>query len=315
MENLGRYVGILKHDKVGYAEEILVELLRVSGFVASIVDPRDIVFGIDSNKFPNVVIARCELSALCDPVLVAYITYLRECVARSIPVINSEYFLMSGQEKYLTHLAVHDEIMRRGDNDVINPRTYLVYDRERAYSLGVNEITKNGSVVLKLSGAGRGDGVFLVRDCHELRDFLCKHFSDGKPILIQQTIEKERNQFGGYRDIRVLACRNSFNGEACVVGAYYRNSPKGQFLTNVGRGGFITPIGKIGDELLHHSQLIMDATKGDVAGIDFARDVNGHLWFEEINIAFETSRRTIEIMGRNIWGRVVDLIVSAVTWK
>lgn len=315
MENFERHIGILKHDKVGYAEEILVELLRVAGFVASIIDPRDIVFGVDSNRFPDVVIARCELSALRDPVLVAYITYLRECVARSIPVINSEYFLMYGQEKYLTHLAVHDEITRRGDDDVINPRTYLAYGRKKAYSFGADEIMKNGSVVLKRSGSGRGDGVFLACNYRELRGFLCKHFDDDRPILIQQTIEKERNQIGGYRDIRVLACRDSFNGGACVAGACYRDSIEGQFLTNVGKGGFVTPIKKIDDELLYYSQLVMDATKGDVAGIDFVRDVSGRLWFEEINIAFETSRKTIEIMGRNIWERVVDLVVSAVTWK
>ena len=48
-----------------------------------------------------------------------------------------------------------------------------------------------------------------------------------------------------------------------------------------------------------------------MAGLDFARDVSGRLWLLEVNIAFETLRRSsLTLFGDAIWQWTVDLAES-----
>lgn len=63
MEKTGRHIGILKHEAVGYAEELLIKIAATRNLVASVVNPCDIAFGDDDERFPDVVLARCELSS------------------------------------------------------------------------------------------------------------------------------------------------------------------------------------------------------------------------------------------------------------
>lgn len=309
MEKLRQHVGVLKHAEVGYAEELLLQILKTRGMIARIISPCDLVFG-NGEKFPDVVLARCELSSMSDRALPAYLNYFEECRGRCIPVVNPREFLLCGQDKYHTHLALRNYMSKIGIADDINPPTWLTYRKEEALKTGCREISQFESVVVKHPSSGRGEKVYHACSEEKLRMVLDNHFSEGDPILIQRTIEKEKNSEGGYRDIRMWVCRDHKTGEPHVAGAYYRNAALGNFLTNIDRGACLSPIDHISDQLAYYAKLVMDATCGDVAGLDFVRDVNGKYWFEEVNVAFETSRSTIEVVGTEIWHQVARLIES-----
>ncbi|MFH1534304.1 MAG: hypothetical protein ABID64_05230 [Nitrospirota bacterium] len=307
MEKIGQHIGILKHEKIGYAEELLIQILETAGMVARVVNPCDVVFG-NGDPFPDAVLARCELSAISDKALSAYLKYFEECRGRKIPVVNSREFLMRGQDKYSTHTALRNYLAEIGIIDDINPPTWSTHNRDRAFETGLKEVSEFGSVVIKHPCSGRGEGVYHICTEEELVDVLTSRFSDDDPILIQRTIEKERNGNGGYRDIRMWVCRNHETDEPQVVGAYYRNAAPGNFLTNIDCGALPSSIGHVDDQLAYYARLVMNATRGDVAGLDFVRDVNGKYWFEEVNIAFETSPSAVELIGSEIWHQVVRLL-------
>ncbi len=309
MENPRPHIGILKHEKLGYAEEILSQTLETAGLVSSVIKPQDLAFG-DEEFFPDLLIARCELSSLSDPILSAYLAYFEECRHRGIPVINSREFLLRGQHKYLTHAAVRQYLQSQGLPDTINPPSYLSYNRDRAFELARREIDLYGSVVLKHPCSGRGDGIYLVRDLVELSACLQSHFTNGEAIMLQRTIEKEKNSLGGFRDIRVYACRDPKTRTPEVVSAFYRNAAPGQFLTNTSQGGFVTPMPQIDVDLIRFSKQVMEATQGDVAGLDFVVDSQGQYRFFEVNIAFETPKKAIDLVGPGIWEATRDLLVA-----
>lgn len=309
MEKLERHVGILKHKEVGYAEELLLQILRTRGLVAHVINPCDFVFG-NKSTFPDVVLARCELSSMSDRAFSAYLNYFEECRVRDVSVVNPREFLLCGQDKYRTHLALRGYMAKIGVADDINPPTWSTCSKADAFNIGCEEISQFGSVVVKAPSSGRGEGVYHICSEEELKSVLNNCFSEDDPVLIQRTIEKERNSDGGYRDIRILVCRDCETCKPRVIGAYYRNAAPGNFLTNIGRGAYPSPIDCVDDQLAYYSRLVMDATCGDVAGLDFARDVNGKYWFEEVNIAFETSRPTVEMIGAGIWHQVARLIES-----
>jgi len=302
-------IGILKHKEVGYAEEILTEVLRNRGHVVSTVNPTKVVFDLENN-FPDVVVARCELNSFSEDVFTAYLIYLEECRKRSIPVINCTDFLLAGQNKYLSHLTLRKYSENKKIKDTLNPRTYLTFDVKQAMVIGAEEIQKFGSVVIKHPASGRGDGVYLCSNLKGLKKIVVEKFKKEEPILLQQTIDKEKGVNGGYRDIRVWVCRNAQTNKPEVVSAYYRNAPEGQFLTNQSRGAFIYKMPSIDKELIRNSKLVLEATGGDVTGMDFAIDAKGHYWFEEVNIAFETLKSQVDLVGDTIWHRVADLVES-----
>ncbi len=311
MEKLKRHVGILKHAEVGYAEELLLEILRTQGMVARVVNPCDVAFG-GEDDLPDVVLARCELSTMSDRAFPAYLNYFDECRWRGVPVVNPEQFLLYGQDKYRTHVALRRYMETLGLADNINPPTWVSHNRSRAIEVALREVVDRGSVVIKHPCSGRGEGVYLVRNEAELLSVLSR-FEEMDPILIQRTIQKEKNREGGYRDIRMWVCRDDRTNEPQVVAACYRNAAPGSFLTNIDQGASPSQVERIDDELAYYAGLVMDATSGDVAGLDFVRDVDGRYWFEEVNIAFETPRSAVEVIGDEIWRRVACLLEARMT--
>ena len=303
------HIGILKHESIGYAEEVLCQILETSGLTASIIKPQELDFG-EEDTYPDLVVARCELSSSSDAILPVYLAYYEECRGRSIPVINSSEFLIRGQNKYTTHVAVHNHLVNQGIEDHLNPKFWFACNRKKAFAIAVKELERTGSVVIKAIFSGRGEGVYLANNRKELKEILRTQFADHDSIMIQEVIEKDRGEGGNYRDIRAHVCRNPVTNEAEVISACYRNAGEGQFMTNICQGGAATKIENIDDDLRRYASLVMEATQGDIAGLDFARDQNGQYKFFEVNFAFETSRDVIEVLSAAIWERVRDLVLA-----
>lgn len=307
MQHTAAHVGILKHTAIGIVENQLSMILRNAGYMVSILNPFD---GDQSHitSLPNIVIARCEVSSSQDKAFSAYMQYFSLCNKLRTPVINPKEFFLLGQHKFNSHRAVHQYLRRSHIQDDINPPTTFTTNQREAWHVGTKEIDDYGSVVVKQPYSGRGDGVFLITNKKELASALQWPRMHTEGILLQRTIEKEKNSNGGYRDARLLVCRDAITREPKIINAYYRNAPKGQFLTNVHEGGYISPMNVIDERLHAIATTVMNATCGDVAGIDVVRDTSGHWWFEEVNVAFEVSTETSSCIGDALWGRVLTLV-------
>ncbi|QQS43973.1 hypothetical protein IPM65_07625 [Candidatus Roizmanbacteria bacterium] len=302
-------IHILKHDKVGRVEQCIIRTATKRGHSVRIIDPRRVLYGkkMTKRETPDVILARPELSSLSEPIFAAYLTYLTEYQNKNVPILNGLHYIIMGQDKYLTHLQVEKYFRENNIKTDINPETCVAFDKNIAESKAMKMIQKDGSCVIKKPDSGRGEGVFHVTNERELR-LLLHSFSNEEPIMIQKTIEKEKKLKNRYRDIRIIVSRDAKTGEPIVEKAYYRNAPQHSFLTNLSRGGSITKYDSIDTRLVQYAKCVLDAVQGDLAGIDFVRDVKGNYYFEEVNIAFEVSPQSEKIIGKKVWANVVDLI-------
>lgn len=297
------HVGILKHTRYGIAEDRLTTALLHRGYTVSLINPLQ-----PHKTFPTIVIGRCEVSSSQEKAFKSYLQYYSECEKNKIPVLNSKTFFLNSQHKYKSHQAVHSYLHSQHIHDSINPPTTYTKNKKTAWRVGVKEINSYGSVVLKHPYSGRGHGVFHIRNTKELTRALQWPLLHTEGVLLQRTIEKEKNENNGYRDVRLIVCRDAVTRVPTIINGYYRNAPKGQFLTNIHTGGYITPM-KQWDEQLRSSVIhIMNATMGDLGGIDMVRDTSGHWWFEEINIAFELSAATDQLIGSSLWNHAAHLV-------
>ena len=302
-------IHVVKHAMVGDAEEVLVEIATARGHAAEIVDPRERVLSLDVQVAPDVVIGRYELDSFTDPALSAYLAHGDWCAAAGAAVVNSLDFLGLCQDKFRTHVAVCRHLRSLGIEDTISPETLACFGRGRARELGLKILGRHGAVVIKRPCSGRGEGVFVAGDPRALDELLELELGE-ELLVLQQPIDKETNARGGFRDFRVLACRRGA-GRVEVAAAYHRNGAPGEFKTNGSHGGGISRAEPLDPDLVRWSRLVMDALGGDVAGLDFARDRSGRLWLMEVNIAFETLRRSsLTLFGDAIWQWTVDLAES-----
>ncbi len=305
------HIHILKHAVIGDAEEVMLEIIRQRGHTGEIVSPFTQVYSVEAQRTPDVVITRCELDSFSDPALSAYLTYFDWCHALGIPVINSKHFLLWAQDKFASHLMVNKYLRVVGIQDTINPETSLCFDREHATGLAAGYMEKYDAVVIKKPHSGRGIGVFLAASGDEVQEILGQAFGAQEPVMLQQPIDKETNDRGGFKDFRVWACRNGTTDEIEFVEAYYRNGAQGEFTTNGSHGGGISATESIDHELIFWVKHVMEALQGDVAGIDFARDKQGRYWFLEVNVAFEALRHSaLARFGNTVLEKTVDLAES-----
>ncbi len=305
-------IAILKHTALGEADSVLLETIRARGHRGRVIDPRAGVHELDWRDRPHIVIGRCELSSFRDSALSAYLSTFARCRALGVGIVNGPEFMLAAQDKFASHLALERELRGRG-LESINPETMLCFCAEEAEAAALSMIDRHGAVVLKRPQAGWGAGVFLAATAQELRTLLGECFVTGDPILLQRPISKPRNADGGFRDLRVWACRTPA-GAVETVAAFYRNGSPGEFKTNGSRGGAITVLGagpEIDPQLANWASRVMDALGGDVAGLDFITDEDGRYWFLEVNYAFEAHRNSsFARFGPVIWDRAIDLAES-----
>ena len=178
--------------------------------------------------------------------------------------------------------------------------------------IGKNILEQYKQIVIKPCCGSRGDGIYFVKNESQLEQALDRSFKNLESIILQQFIEKEADPNSGCRDIRTWVCRNAITNKPEFVSACYRVAPRGNPLTNVCQGGNVKKICNPCPELISYSCQVLELTGGDVAGIDFARDCNGRLWFEEINVSFDTGHEFINVLGNDIWHRVADLVETRI---
>lgn len=302
-------IGVLKHSHIGEAERQLILQGRLRGHDVRVVSPTEIV--ADSRPEIDILIGRPELSSFNEAFFSLYLSAYATCELHGIPTLNPSRFMINGQDKFLSHLAVMKYLKSdRGRSEIpaFLPETHLFFEAESACGEAQRMLGQFGGGVLKDPHSGRGEGIHLFRTWYEFEHLVVQEWSEPRALILQQPLEKERSESGCYQDLRVWVCRDPVTNEPNVFGAYYREARPGEFLTNISRGGAVRILNDVDESIQQICRIVLDAVEGDVAGLDLVRDVTGRLWFLEVNVAFETGARSIEAMqGERFWARVIDL--------
>ncbi len=296
-------MGILRHAPIDTAEQKLIDIAHSHGYPIEIINPLDLTLDAKGALSEyDVIISRAEIDNFTDNITDAYLRALDYFAQAGIPVINSASSTLNAQDKFRTLLLAQQV-------GIPIPSTFVVHEQQRIQELLDRNKIQYPFVVKGLYG-GCGESVFFVKNEDELNTVLNRNFRAGNPILIQERVDLETNEFGELRDMRIWVARDPDTNKARFVGGVYRNAQHGSLLTNLHANGSITPMESYEKDVIEISEKALDAINADVAGIDLARDKNGCLFLLEVNISFHTSQKTCEVVGVSVWEQVIDLAQS-----
>lgn len=303
-----RKIGVLRHKQFGHAEDqILLEAER-RNLDVHFIDPFTITIGVQPDTIRNQghslicdgIISRCEISSGLAPESEAYLRLLQFYENRNIPVINSSESITRCQDKFRTHYYL-------SHYGIPTPRTFITYEYESVLKLLLDEELTFPIVLKKIYGS-RGDGVHKINDLSELKNICDEYFALNEVLFVQEFLDLELNSEGEVKDFRVWVVRDKITGKARTLGAVYRNAVEGNFRTNVAHGGYVAPVENLPKEVAELGRLALDAVAADVAGVDIATTRDGRLYVEEVNISFDTGKKSQEYIG-DVWSEVFDLLL------
>lgn len=178
-----------------------------------------------------------------------------------VPVINKAHTLFCGQNKYLNSEALHRNLIPHfpvlsGFSD----KNIHHFSESLSYPLVHKQIVSAG-----------GQSVIKVESEELLKD-LARTFSQyNESYYVQPYTEKPD------RDIRILCI------DYQAVSGFYKYTPKGEWVTNVARGGKPVMLEHIDKELGLLAEKSAKSLGARIAGIDILEDSNGDYKVLEVN--------------------------------
>ena len=179
------------------------------------------------------------------------------------------------------------------------PRTVMSRDREDLDAM----VDRVGGfpLVLKLTTGTQGVGVMIAESITAMRAALDALWGLGQNILIQEYVREAAG-----RDVRVVVAGGA------VVAAYRRVAKKGEFRSNLHRGGH-------GEAIAHDERLAAIALASpraiglDVAGVDILESDDGPMVME---VNASPGLKGVEAAtGVNVAGMMVDAAIEAIRSK
>lgn len=223
-----RLVGILSRKRSLYSTSRLVEACRERGHRAIVMDtlkcnlvlapnaPRMIYRGVDVRGI-DVVVPRIGAS------ITTYgLAVVNHFDMMGVPVVNGSVPIARSRDK-LRCL----QLLSRFGIDI--PRTVMAHDRSKLGQL-VEEVGGLPAIVKLLRGT-QGVGVMIATTMKEVQSMVDTFWDLGQEIVIQEFIAESKG-----RDVRALVVGDR------VVGAMRRKAKKGEFRSNLHRGGEGKPI-------------------------------------------------------------------------
>ncbi len=174
------------------------------------------------------------------------------------------------------------------------PTTYFSADLHEAEKIVEERL--GYPFVLKLTEGTQGVGVFLIKDENSAEQYFDTYSGSNTRVILQKFISES---FG--RDIRIIVLDNN------IIAAMERVAGKGEFRSNIHRGGHGQSIELTADE----KQLALKAIKGlglKIAGVDIIRSANGPLLLEvNSSPGIEGIEKTTNI---NVAKAIIDYIAD-----
>jgi ribosomal protein S6--L-glutamate ligase len=221
-------VVILSRKRSLYSTRRLVEAIKSRGHRPLVLDtlrcsmilargqPRMLYRGVEIRGV-DVVIPRIGAS------ITAYgLAVVNHFDMMGVPVLNNSVPIARSRDK-LRCL----QLLSRFDIDI--PRTVMAHDRSNVTKL-VEEVG-GLPVIIKLIRGTQGVGVMIASTLPEVQTIVDTFWDLGQEIVLQEFVAESKG-----RDIRALVVGDR------VVGAMRRQAKKGEFRSNIHRGGEGTPI-------------------------------------------------------------------------
>jgi ribosomal protein S6--L-glutamate ligase len=221
-------VVILSRKRSLYSTRRMVEEIKRRGHRPLVLDtlrctmvlapgqPRMLYRGVDI-KGVDVVIPRIGAS------ITGYgLAVVKHFEMMEVPVLNDAQAIAQSRDK-LRAL----QVLCRGGLDV--PRTVMAHDRSNVRKL-VEEVG-GLPIIIKLLRGTQGVGVMIAHTLQEVQTIVNTFWDLGQEVVLQEFVVESKG-----RDVRALVVGNQ------VVGAMRRRAKKGEFRSNIHRGGEGTPI-------------------------------------------------------------------------
>ncbi|MFN0063781.1 MAG: RimK family alpha-L-glutamate ligase [Myxococcaceae bacterium] len=286
---LRRDIAILSRKRSLYSTTKLVEAIRARGHRALVLDTLrcNMVLGPTN---PRMLYRGVELSGLhaVIPRIGASITTYGLAVVNQfdmmgVPVLNNSVPIARSRDK-LRCL----QLLSRFGVDV--PRTVLAHDRSDVARL-VQEVGGLPAIV-KLSRGTQGVGVMIANTLAEVQSILDTFWDLGQEIVLQEFIEESKGS-----DIRALVVGSK------IVGAMRRKAKRGEFRSNIHRGGKGKPIA-LPPAYARAALRAVEIMGLEVAGVDMLESKSGPKLMEvNSSPGFEGLERATR---QDIAGAIID---------
>jgi ribosomal protein S6--L-glutamate ligase len=277
----GKLVAILSRKRSLYSTRRLVQAIRKHGHRPLVLDTLRCNL-ILAPGMPRIGYRGLEISGLevAIPRIGASITgyglaVVNQLDMMGIPVLNSAPAISRSRDK-LRCL----QLLSRAGIDI--PRTVMARDRRNVRKL-VDEVGGLPAIIKLIRGT-QGVGVMIASTLAEVQTILDTFWDLGQEIVLQEFIKESKG-----RDVRALVVGNR------VVGAMRRRAKRGEFRSNIHRGGEGRPISLSPS----YEQAAVRAVKIiglEVAGVDMLESSNGPK-IMEINSSpgFEGLERAVQL--------------------
>jgi ribosomal protein S6--L-glutamate ligase len=216
-------LAILSRKKSLYSTRRLVETARARGFRVKLIDVLRCNLALESgnprlyHRGKEVRRLSVALPRIGASVTVPGLSVVRQLEAMGVPLVNGAAAIAKSRHK----LAALQELAAAG---VPIPRTALARGGGDVGAL--LEQVGGLPAILKLTQGTQGVGVMIAHSEAEVISILGTLWDLGQEILLQEFVAESRG-----RDVRALVVGGR------VVGAFRREARKGEFRSNVHRGG------------------------------------------------------------------------------
>jgi tetrahydromethanopterin:alpha-L-glutamate ligase len=293
----GLTVGVVITDPNDWTAAALLKNIQKRGAAAVPINLSSVNTSITSSQFTlfNGDLALSELDALIVrdvgiSIALEQIAYkfdvLRHFETMNMPVMNSSVAIQNAANKFFSfYLFMHAHIPF--------PRTIVTSE----LAVALRTIEDFGSAVVKPIFGSQGRGIVKLENSqHDLESQLVALLSDRGVLYIQEFVPNPG------RDIRVFVV-----GEE-AVGAIYRFSRSGSFVSNLSQGG-IPKNCTLTEEMRELATTATKAVGADFAGVDLIEGENGLLVLE---VNATPSGRGIKLAcGIDVTERIIDRCVRS----
>jgi ribosomal protein S6--L-glutamate ligase len=253
-------LAILSRKKTLYSTRRLIEAANARGFRTRVIDVLRCNLALEpggarlhhrGKEVKGLAVALPRIGASVTSIGLSVVRHLE---AMGVPVINNASAIARSRDK----LAALQQLASAG---VRIPRTVLARGGGDVRDL----VAQVGGLpaILKLIQGTQGVGVMIAHSAAEVESILGTLWDLGQEILLQEFVAESRG-----RDIRALVVGDR------VVGAMRREAPRGEFRSNLHRGGFGTAVELAAD----YAQAAVRAAQViglDVAGVDLLESNDG----------------------------------------
>ena len=253
-------LAILSRKKTLYSTRRLIEAANARGFRTRVIDVLRCNLALESEgarlyhkgkEISGLAVAVPRIGASVTSIGLSVVRHLE---AMGVPLLNNASAIARSRDK----LAALQQLASAG---VRIPRTVLARGGGDVRDL----VAQVGGLpaILKLIQGTQGVGVMIAHSAAEVESILGTLWDLGQEILLQEFVAESRG-----RDIRALVVGDR------VVGAMRREAPRGEFRSNLHRGGFGSSVQLAAD----YAEAAVRAAQViglDVAGVDLLESNDG----------------------------------------